>query len=212
MLPFHTANGPRPGGTSYVSPEGIIHCTDGKFRWVYERDQRKQPTVLLSLLWKCMAAGAVAGAVPLLLRLGSNTDAGFLSGLLAMLALITAGALVSLVLFAAHILQNGLTQCLLFTADESMISCQQVKGRTSKEKVAHAIAAWVGGQSQPSLRFYDPCVSHFDTVTVITPDPRHDRIRLSGTEGANTVCAEPPQFSLVLDYLKRQCPQAKWKE
>lgn len=205
MLSAQNAVRPRPGGKAYVSPEGIIYCTDGNYRWVYEFDQRKRPTLLLSLLWKCMAVGAVAGAVSLLLRLGLNADVGFLSGLLAMLALITAGALVSLVLFAAHILQNGPTQCLLFTAHDDMLSCQQVRGKANKEKVAHAIAAWVGGQSQPSLRFYDPHGVRLDTVTSIAPDPKHNLIRVNGLK----VYAQPEQFPLILNYLKRQCPRAK---
>lgn len=209
MLSFHTANGPRPGGTSYVSPEGIIHCTDGKFRWVYELDQRKKPTILLSLLWKFMTVGAIAGLLILLLRLGSHGTAALGVGLLLTLALTAAGALLSLGVFAAHLLQNGPALCLLFTMDADMVSRQQVKGKTNKEKVAHAIAAWVGGQSQPSLRFYDPYVSHFDAVTAIKADPHHHRIRVSGADGSNTVYAEPEQFPLVLDYLRAQCPQAR---
>lgn len=211
MLSFHTANGPRPGGKSYVSPEVIIHCTDGKFRWVYELDQRKKPTILLSMLWKLMTVGAIAGVLVTLLRIGTHGITVLWSGLLLALALMAAGALVSLGVFAAHLLQNGPALCLLFTMDADMVSRQQVKGKTDKEKVSHAIAAWVGGQSQPSLRFYAPYVSHFDAVTAIKADSHHHRIRVSGADGSNTVYAEPEQFQLVLDYLCAQCPQAKVK-
>lgn len=209
MLSLHTPTGPRPGGKSYISPEGIIHCTDGKLRWVYELDQRKKPTILLSLLWKFMTVGAIAGLLILLIRLGSHGTAALGIGLLLTLALTAAGALLSLGVFAARILHNGPAVCFLFTMDADMVSRQQVRGKASKEKVVHAIAAWVGGQSQPSLRFYDPHVSHFDTVTAIKADSHHQRIRVSSVEGSNTVYAEPEQFQLVLDYLRAQCPQAK---
>lgn len=205
MLSAQSAVRPRPGGKAYVSPEGIIYCTDGKYRWVYEFDQRKRPTLLLSLLWKFVSVGAIAGMLALLTRVGTGAAAPFWSGLLITLALMAAGTLVSLTVFAAHILQNGPTQCLLFTADEDMISCQQVRGKTNKEKVAHAIAAWVGGQSQPSLRFYDPNAVRLDTVTSIAPEPKHGLIRVNGLK----VYAEPEQFPLILNYLKRQCPRAK---
>lgn len=200
MLSAQNISRPRPGGTAHVSPEGIIYCTDGKFRWVYEFDQRKRPTVLLSFLWKYMAAGATVG----LLFLFLHTDR-LLSSLAVLLGLTAAGALAALIPFALHILRNGPFLCLLFTADESMVSCQRVKGKTNEAKVAHAIAAWVGGQSQPALRFYDALTCRFDSVGTIRPIPSHDLIRVNGLK----VYARPEQLPLVLDYLKRQCPQAK---
>ncbi len=203
MLSAQNVTRPRPGSKAYVSPEGIIYCTDGKYRWVYEVDLRKRPSILLSLLWKFMAVGAILGTLLFLFRMSENGIAAIWIGLLLLLGLTAAGALAALVVFAAQILRNGPVRCLLFTADESTVSCQQVKGKTSKEKVAHAIAAWVGGQSQPSLRFYDPHVVHLQAVTSLAPDPRHHLIRAGGLK----IYAEPEQFSLVLDYLKRQCPR-----
>lgn len=208
MLSAQHAVRPRPGGTAYVSPEDIIYCTDGKFRWVYEIDQRRQPTLLLSLLWKLMTLGAIAGLLILMVRMGSHGHTIFLSGLLLTLALVTAGALVSAAIFALRLLKNGPLLCLLFTADETGVSCQQVKGKTSKDRVTHAVAAWVGGQSQPALRFHDADTCRFDGVSTIRPNPKHHTIRLGGL----AVLAEEAQFPLVLDYFKKQCPQAAIKE
>ena len=208
MLSAQHAVRPRPGGTAYVSPEGIIYCTDGKFRWVYEIDQRRQPTLLLSLLWKLMTLGAIVGLLILMVRMGSHGHTVFFSGLLLTVILMAAGALVSAAIFALRLLKTGPLLCLLFTADDTGVSCQQVKGKTSKAKVAHAIAAWVGGQSQPALRFYDADTCRFDGVSTIHPDPQRHAIRLGGL----TVLAEEEQFPLVLDYFKKQCPQAAIKE
>ena len=208
MLSAQNVSRPRPGQTAYVSPEGIIYCTDGKFRWVYEIDQRKHPTLLLSLLWKLTALGAGAGLLILMVRMGSHGHSIFLSGLLLTAALMAAGALLSAAIFAFRLLKNGPCQCLLFTADEVGVSCQQVKGKTNKEKVTRAIAAWVGGQSQPALRFYDADTCRFDGVSTIRPDPKHHTIRM----GTLTVLAEEAPFPLVLDYFKRNCPEANVKE
>ena len=208
MLSAQNISRPRPGQTAYVSPEGIIYCTDGKFRWVYQIDQRKHPTQLLSLLWKLMTLGAMAGLLILVVRMGSQSHAVFFSGLLLTLALATAGALVSAAIFALRLLKNGPLQCLLFTADETMVSCQQVKGKTDKESVKREIAAWVGGQSQPALRFYDAATCRFDAVSTIRSDARKHTIRL----GTLTVLAEGDTFPLVLDYFKRKCPHAIVKE
>lgn len=208
MLSFHE-NGPRPGGKAYVSPEGIIHCTDGKFRWVYAFDQRKKPTVLLSMLWKYMILCAIAGAVLLAFRISSEGMASLPGGLLVLAALVLLGGLVALAFFGAHLLQNGPFVCLLFTMDGEMISCQQVKGKNTQEKVAHAIAAWVGGQSQPALRFYDPCTNYFDCVRSIQTDAGRSRILLQGTDGRNAIFADEAQLPLVLEYLQANCPNVK---
>jgi len=207
MLSAQNIARPRPGGKAHISPEGIIYCTDGKFRWVYEIDQRRHPTLLLSLLWKLMALGAVAGLLILIVRMGRHGHTILLSGLLLTAALMAAGALVSVAVFAFRLLKNGPVQCLLFTADELGVICQQVKGKTNKEKVAHAIAAWVGGQSQPALRFYDADTCRFDGVSTIRLDPKRHTIRMDGL----TILAEEAQFPLVLDYFKRQCPEANIK-
>ena len=201
MLSAQNITRPRPGQTAHVSPEGIIYCTDGKFRWVYQIDQRKHPTLLLSLLWKLMAVGSMAGLLLLVVQMGRG---GFLSGLLLTLALATAGAVIAAAVFAFRLLKNGPFQCLLFTADEVTVSCQQVKGKMNKEKVSHAIAAWVGGQSQPALRFYDAATCRFDRVSTIRSDPGHHAIRI----GTLTVRADEDAFPLVLDYFKRKCPDA----
>lgn len=207
MLSAQNISRPRPGQTAHVSPEGIIYCTDGKFRWVYEIDQRKQPTLLLSLMWKLMALGAIAGLLILIVRMGGHGHAVFLSGLLLTLALVTAGALAAAAIFAFHLLKTGPMLCLLFTADEYTVSCQRVKGKTDKEKVTHAIAAWVGGQSQPALRFHDAAECRFDSVNTIRPDPKHHTIHL----GSLSVLAEDAPFPLVLNYFKRSCPDATVK-
>ena len=204
MLSFHE-NGPRPGGKAYVSPEGIIHCTDGKFRWVYAFDQRKKPTVLLSMLWKYMILCAIAGAILLTFRIRSNGVAALPAGLAVIAVLVLLGGLVALGFFGAHLLQNGPFVCLLFTMDGEMISCQQVKGKTTPEKVAHAIAAWVGGQSQPSLRFYDPCASRFAGVRTIQSVRARHCIRLRGADGSTAIFADEIQFPLVLEYLQTNC-------
>lgn len=195
----------RPGGRAYVSPEGIIYGTDGKLRWVYEFDQRKKPTVWLALLWKYVAVAIVVGA--LFLRL--PPDATIFTAIAAQLALIGVAVAVALIVFGVRLLENGPKLCLLFTLDENILSCQQVKGKTDKEKVTHAFAQWVGGQSQPSLRVCGLRTVRLDCVKKLVADPERNYIRLRGAKGLNTVFAERQQISIVLDYLKQHCHQVK---
>ncbi|MBQ3556666.1 MAG: hypothetical protein IJA11_02585 [Oscillospiraceae bacterium] len=190
----------RPGGTSHVSPEGLIYCTDGKLRWVYEIDQRKKPTVLLSLLWKYVAAALVVGAM--FLRL--PPDAGIFTIVMAQLSLIGAAAALALVMFGVRLLENGRYICLVYTLDDQTASCQQVKGKTRKEKVTHAFAVWVGGQSQPAVRVCALREVRFDHVRVMEIKDSKQRIELRGKKNL-ALWLEPQQLQPVLNHLKVHC-------
>ncbi len=199
----------RPGGRAYVSPKGIIYGTDGKLRWAYEFDQRKKPTVLLALFWNYVWLCAAVGLLVLLVQVGINGIGALLDSLLVVLALIGVAAVAALVVFGLRLVENGPIVCLLFTMDENTLSCQQVKGKTDKEKVTHAFAEWVGGQSQPSLRVCGMRTARLDCVKEIAADPDRNCIRLRGPKKAPAVFAEPQQIPVVLDYLKRHCPRTK---
>ena len=131
----------RPGGSPYVSPEGIIHGTDLKYRWAYE----------------------------------------------------TAGLR---------------RRCLLFTLDESRVSRCRVKGRATVDEITHAFAVWVGGQSQPALRFEPPKTLELSVVRRITVNRTRSLIRLGRAWGSVTVLVSPQQLDPILDFLRRSCPQA----
>lgn len=199
----------RPGGKAYVNPEGIIYGTDGKLRWAYQFDQRKKPTLLLAMLRKDVSLCVAVGVLILLLKISTDGLAALRSSLPVLLGLIAVGALVAVASFGLHLLQDGPLVCLLFTMDEHTLSCQQVKGRADKETVTHAFAAWVGGQSQPSLRVCGLRTVKLSDVTAVVADPGRQRIRLRGGKGLNTVFAEPQQIPVVLDYLQQHGSQVK---
>lgn len=131
----------RPGGSPYVSPEGIVYGTDGKLRWA------------------CETAG---------LR----------------------------------------RRCLLFTLDESRVSCSRVKGHTTVAEVTHAFAVWVGGQSQPALRFEPPKTLELSAVRRITVDRTRNVLRLKRGLGRFDLLVSPQQLDPITDFLRSCCPQA----
>lgn len=99
-------------------------------------------------------------------------------------------------------------RCLLFTLDETAISCQQVKGRVRKEEVTHAFAVWVGGQSQPALRFHAFEQVALAGVRRIIPNSAKNRIDLRGPGCRLRLYADSQQFNTVLEHLRGYCPQA----
>lgn len=188
----------RPGGTAYVSPEGIIHSTDGKYRWVYEVDRWIDGAQWAAGVGKYALMGAVLGVLTLLLKV----EGGWLTALTVLVVLTALG----LVLHGLDILTGGRTKCVLFTLDERMVSRQQVKGKADKEKVAHTVAAWVGGQSNPSLQFERPVETAFSGVRTIVAHRARGQFRLSGASGKNCICVEAAQFDFLLERLKQFCP------
>jgi len=131
----------RPGGSPYVSPEGIVCSTDGKLRWA------------------CETAG---------LR----------------------------------------RRCLLFTLDETRVSRSQVKGKATAAEVTHAFAVWVGGQSQPALRFDPPKTLELNAVTRIIVDRTRNVIRLKRGLGSFDLLLRAQQLDAITDFLRSCCPQA----
>ena len=188
----------RPGGTAYVSPEGIIHSTDGKYRWVCEIDRWTDCSEWVCDGWKFALAGVVLGVLTLLLKV----EGGVLTAVKVFAVLTALGA----VLHGWSVLTQGRKRCVLFTMDEDMVSRQQVKGKADKEKVAHTVSVWVGGQSNPSLRFETPVETAFSGVRTIVADRARGQFRLSGTSGRNRIRVEDAQFDFVLEQLKQCCP------
>lgn len=103
---------------------------------------------------------------------------------------------------------RGRRHCTLFTMDESSVSSRRVKGRVSKDEVIHAFAVWVGGQSQPALRFHPPKQMELATVRRILVWPGKNRIMLRCRFGGLTLQMETAQQEVILDYLSHHCPRA----
>lgn len=195
----------RPGGKAHVSPEGLIYGTDGKLRWVYEIDQRKRPTVLMSLLWNYVAIALVVGA--LFLRLPPQATAP--TTVAAWAALVGVAVMAALVVFGVRLMENGRFVCLVYTLDEQAISCQQIKGKTDKEQVTHAFAVWVGGQSQPAVRVCNLRQTALDRVRSVVADPARNRIRLRGGKGLREILVRPQQLAPVLEQLEQHGVQSE---
>ena len=198
----------RPGGKSYVSPEGLIYCTDGKVRWVHEIDQRKTPTVLFGLLGKYVGLCAALSVLILLVQAGNGGVEALRSAVPVTLILMAAGAVFAAILYGVHLLRSGPFVCRVYTLDEQRITCQQVRGKTDREKVTHAFAVWVGGQSQPAVRVCALREADLAHVRAITANPAKNRIRLRGKNTA-VVYTQSGQFQVVLDCLKERCSAGK---
>lgn len=98
--------------------------------------------------------------------------------------------------------------CTLFTMGENTISRQQVKGRASRDEVIHAFSVWVGGQSQPALRFHPPKQMELPAVRRILVWPDKNRIVLRQGLSRLLLQTDAAQLEPVLDYLSYHCFRA----
>lgn len=201
----------RPGQKAYVSPEGIIWSTDGKLRWVCQLNKWADTTKLAAKMKKYVCVGAALGLVFALSDFGDGLNAGLLAALRFLPAFAACGALLALLRYAMDCLSDGGSCCVLFAMDETMVRRQQVKGKADKDAVAHTVAVWAGGQSQPALRFEEPVETSLAGVRCIVADRAHSLLRVKGAAGTNRICVEGEQFDFVLDWLKKHCPQAEIK-
>ena len=99
-------------------------------------------------------------------------------------------------------------RCLLFTLDEGRISCSRAKGHATVDQVTHAFAVWVGGQSQPALRFQPPKTLELRAVRRITAHPARNLIALKSGLSTFPILVSPQQFDPILDFLRLHCPQS----
>jgi len=207
-----SAHRPRPGQKAYVSPEGIIHSTDGKYRWVHEENRWKDRCAMAVSAGRLAGIGAGIGLVILLFRLNEGLASAVLSGIPLMLGLALGGAFLAMAAYVVGALLQGGSCCTLYTMDEVSVSRQQVNGRADKQKVVRVVSEWVGGQSYPELTFKKAEQARFEEVRSIRMDRKRSCIRLGGTYACDKLWAEPQQVDFLLECLKRHCPQAKIKE
>lgn len=99
-------------------------------------------------------------------------------------------------------------RCLLFTLDENRVCCSRVKGKATAAEVTHAFAVWVGGQSQPALRFDSPKTMELNAMTRIIVDRTRNVIRLKRGLGSFDLLLSPQQLDPITDFLRSCCPQA----
>ena len=202
---------PRPGQKARVAENGIIHGTDGKYRWIYEVNQWSDPGALVRSVLKFSAMGLGFGLLFLLLPLVSGTFQSVTQNLPLLLTLTAAGALAGLIIHLSRILILGKCYCILFTMDANVIRSQQVDGRCTKQKAVRVISEWVGGQSYPELQFKQPVVSDFSRVGRVRSIPKRNTILVCCSANVHPIYVEPQQLDFVLEHLKTHCPDAKIK-
>lgn len=187
-------------------------CQDGIYRWVYELNMLKNPTILFTLL---KIFGGIIGGLWLL----TNIFDGFSNFVetTKVMAIILAGLCVLILL--GYLITAGLfggKYCVLFEMDEQKIAHVQLPRQFKRAQVASWIAMLAGViAGNPTVTgagilaaSRNKLTNQFSKVRSIKAVPARNTIYVKGTLKNNQVYVDDANFQFVLDFLRSHCPKA----
>lgn len=206
-----------PGG----APAGdrVILCPDGKYRWIYEVNLWRNPTVFVDVL-KAMAI-AIGITYLLIVIIGLIAD-GFDADTMAGMTMgfgIAAGAIlvVSVIGYAVYALMAGGKYVVLFTMDERMVEHRQLRKEVKRDIAIAALGALVGILSgRPGVAgtnllaaARDRMITELASVKRVIPQRSRNVIKVNELLEKNRVYVPEADFDFVLNFLRAHCPQAR---
>ena len=200
--------------------ENIWRCPDGVYRWSYEYNMLKNPTILITV-WKVL--GISIGAVILLDFLTGWFEGSFRSADdwlgLGQLFLLLAGLMLCLSVIAYLILGSmyGWTYQVLFEMNEEFVRHIQMPKQFKKAQALGWVTAFVGAVSgKPAVIGAGLLSSSVSTLTTELSNVASLKIRRSRNTihvnqklDKNQVYAQEADFEFVADFLKQHCKNAK---
>ncbi len=211
------------GGTEVKgqkATENIYLCADGKYRWVYEFEMLKNPSLLFTI-WKVLgfSFGIVFLFVFLLLVFDGNMgDFSDFWSLLLQFLLIT--LIVMALAVPAYLIiagSYGWRYTVLFTMDEEGIEHRQMKKQFDKARALGWITAAAGLASGNATvagtgilaATRDTSTSIFANVRTVKSSPARHIIYVNQILNHNQIYAESPDFDFVRDFIIRHCVNAR---
>ena len=191
----------------------VTFYDDGKYRWKYEMDLFKNPTVFF-LVWKILFIISVGiFAIIFLTDIGKKTEIFLID--LKFFGIFLGGmtflVLLGYLLYAAMM---GGKYIVEFEMDEKGVNHKQTPKQAKKaKKLAKATAlAGVGvgrfsaigtGMSAARTEMY----SDFNSVRKVKAYPRRNLIKVNGVFSRNQVYAQKEDILFVRDYIISHCPK-----
>lgn len=205
----------------YIMSE-IIKDEQGTYRWVYEYDLLRNPTILFTI--GKVFLGIIIGLCVFMLILlvpdfiqgyADGEDVAFtfrLTGIMLLIFLVL--LIIGYGIFAA--MQGG-KYCVMFTMDEESVTFTQMPKEMKRAEVIgllNVIAGLAGGKpAQVGLGLAtasrESMTSTFSAVRSIKGSRRLQVIKVNEPLGKNQVYVEPQDYDFVFDYIVSHCPNAR---
>ncbi len=193
-------------------------CEDGKYRWLYEMNMFRNPTIILTV---AKVLGGVLLGLWLVFGLLLSAIEGNWDGLLGMTRVlgIVMGVMAVLLVIAYLILcwmYHG-KYIVLFEMDEKSIKHIQLPRQFKRAQAMGLITALVGlAAKRPTTAgagllsaTRQASTSDFKYVKKVKAYPRRHLIKVNETLNKNQVYAATEDFDFVLDWIRTRCINAK---
>lgn len=199
--------------------ERVTLCPDGKYRWIYEMNMLKNPSILFDV-WKVfgISIGILVAFFALLIACDGDINMKVLSGLAEtvglLIAIFAVLSILGYLLFAAI---SGWKYVVLFIMDEKEVVHQQMPSQVKKAKVIGALTVLVGlAAKRPGVvgtgllaQSRTTMTSVLANVARLIPCRRMNLIKVNQLLAKNRVYVPDEDFDFVYDFLCQHCVKAK---
>ncbi len=202
-----------------VSSNRVTLYPDGKYRWVYEMNLLKNPSVLFDLWW---AFGISLIILALLFIVFAIFDGDFgwdsISGMFLTLGIVTAIIFVlSLLGYFVYAAISGWKYVVLFIMDENEVVHQQMPREVKKGQLIGDLTMLVGAMAgRPGIvgtgllaKSRSSMTSTLANVKRLIPCRWMNLIKVNQTFSKNRVYVTDEDFDFVYDFLCTHCTKAK---
>ena len=202
--------------------QNVYLCPDGKYRWIYEFDMRKNPTILISVMRVVLLAYGIVMAVMLIIQLFESVMKtfreywNFYKWFLVLLAVLLVTSVIAYLIVAGTF---GWKYIVFFTMDEDGVENRPLKQQADKAKALSWLTVFAGiasgriGTVGTGLIAASRSVSSsdFHNVRKVKAVRRRHVIYVNQLLGHNQVYAEDADFDFVKEFIAAHCPNAKIK-
>ncbi len=192
-------------------------CGDGKYRWYYELDMWRNPTILITTFKVFFIAILVMGVILLFIGLINGDELKEMAWI-PMAMLIVAGIFVVLVPFSYALLgfMYGGKYVMLFEMDEYGVLNREMEQQFQKAEAIGWLTALMGmvrgsfttmGQGLLTAT-RNSSYSTFADVISVKDNPRRHVIKVNEILNKNQVYVRDPQdYDFVLKFIRQHCPK-----
>ena len=191
-------------------------CSDGKYRWVYEMNMLKNPTIFFTVLKVMMISVGIVWLFGLVIGLGNmSLDyflfwtklTGIMIGIFFVLTII--GVLITAAVLGKYV--------VLFEMDEKGVTHIQMPRQVKKAEVIGLITALVGAMAKSPTTIgagvlataKTKSTSEFVNVRRVKARRRFNLIKVNQLLDKNQVYVADEDFDFVYNFIKSRCINAK---
>ena len=200
------------------SSENIMLCEDGKYRWVYEMNLFKNPTIFM-LIWKIFFF-IILGIFAFMVLIQSGNSrfwwVGFLNVAKVFGYILIGMTVLSALGYLLYAAIMGGSYIVEFEMDEKGVTHKQIASQTKNAKklgaatmIAGAASGRIGtvgvGLNAQRTEMY----TEFAKVRKVKAYPRRHLIKVNERLEHNQVYAAKEDFAFVKDYIVSHCPNIK---